>query len=210
MPERTVRHALVSYEERDDLGRPITRRVFRGETHDFPQAVIDRHESHGAFMEEVGQEPPVFGELAPITANSTAEEVQAFVRSATVVELATFVRDHPEFEDKIGEAMQGLMLPPLPEGPTTIDGLQAHPPSGEDLSHVPGEEDGDLGDDDEDPLDLLTPEEIVNRSLSEIGQYLGRHPELANNVLQAENDRTDNNPRAGVQRLTEAAAAHAE
>lgn len=103
MPERRVRHAFVSYTADD--GDHVM--IFRGDVHDFPQAVIDRVEPLGAFMDSVDQEPAPQGVLLPdIDKDSSDETVLAWLTSATLGEAAEFFRN---VEDSGDEEFMGRL-----------------------------------------------------------------------------------------------------
>lgn len=211
---RTVRHAFVSWEVVPTKpGEPFQQfRISRGETYDFPAEVVERYEPFGAFEPITGQQAPVFGEVN-ITPESSDADLSNFVATATAVELARFVQSNPDMADRISQALEtaaGTVNPP--QGPTTADGVAtsdgSQDPTGKGAVAPVNNPDGSAASSYKDP-GVIDPAEVAAYSkVSDITAYLADHPDQANDVLQAENARTNNSPRPGVVKAAEAAAAH--
>lgn len=215
---RTVKHAYVSWEiVPTKAGEPFQQfRITRGETYDFPAWVVERYEPFGAFEPVTGQAPTTFGTVA-LTPDSTDAEVASYVASASAVDLVRFVKANPEMADRVDAVLETAAgTATTPEGPTTGDGVATsdgnQDPTGTAALAPENNPDGtaaETGSTNYTDPGVIDPAEVVkDAKVADIVSYLADHPDQANAVLQAENAQSKNNPRPGVVKACEAAAAH--
>lgn len=237
MPTRTVRHATVRYVDPASGGLV---HVNRGESHDFPQEIIDRFEPLDAFLPEGQRElaPTAGSRPFEISGDATDEELKAWVVGATTLEVADFVNanedEHPDIADRIGEALQSVIDTRgenRPQRPGTIteegflvtaDGLSSVDPALETTGGsgtVPVDQTRTHGaqlqaeEQAGATSDELDPADVVQRNVNFVSSYLSSHPEQASAILEAEEERASEageEPRRGVVRAAEAAAGHTD
>lgn len=96
--EKTIQHALLRYT--DEHG--ATQLAFRGQTVQIPEDQVERLESLGTFTQEVGEEPTNNGTMTDtLTADSSDEEFQAWVRSATNDDVSALLSENPNLAERI-------------------------------------------------------------------------------------------------------------
>lgn len=241
MPNRTVKHAMVSYSVTNKAGQVVNSVVVpRGDTHDFPQSVIDRYEPHDAFLKK-GETLQTIGEPRPLDEDADQSDVDAWLAGVSAVELLQFMREHAGDDDlleKLGDAANritdarsgGPSPDEIPPGfGVTADGATTINPAGEvdaegvstpDNTSTGNPEDletvGNVGvgpDADGSDDHTLEPAQVVAENVDFISGYLSRNPEMSSEILEAENERAESlgkSPRQTVIRAVEVAAGHTD
>lgn len=219
MGEYRVRHAVANYHDAD--GKP--RSGFRDQVVEIPDGEeLDRLLSYDAVVRPE-QELERLGTMVSLTASPSDQELLSWVLAASQAELEELRRTRPELAQRIRDAVQTVK-----EQASRADGLTRQFADIEPPDHGPVDDstgpaqvqDGTApADADVDgmaaadvPPFVRPADEVVAGNVDEVAAYLADFPSEANAILDAEARRAESKgtePRAGVTKAAEAAAAHA-
>lgn len=100
LAERKIRHASFKYIDENDHHQV----AFRGDVVKLPPDAIKRGEEHGAFLKEGEEELEKSGKVTDLSPDSTDAEVRAWMVTASVDDVSSFLSEHPDQAQRILDA----------------------------------------------------------------------------------------------------------
>jgi hypothetical protein len=200
MAKIKIRHGLAFYNTVVD-GKEVEQTAFRNQIVDVSDKEATRLKRLGAAVDE-GTELTLPGRIMPLPNTASDEELLAWVSVANAEDVAAEMKKNPGLKDRLDNAVN-VFEDRMAAQRDLLSGLKGDIEDAHSAAQLPDEDEEEFDEDD--------PREVVKGNVDKVSAWLSEHPDQFDAVLQAEQERRqkeNKEPRDGVVRAVQAAAAH--